>query len=442
MAEQEYFHLQPGLVFVNTATGEINLVASTSGSYTVTNTIAASGGCGVVTATSPITISGLIWTGASGTDWNVPGNWSCGFMPYLTTVVQIPNVANKPVLSTGGIGTVNNIVIDNGSSLTVTGNTIQISGAITNNGTVDASTGTVEMNGSSAQTIGADVFSSNTIRNLTISNPAGVSLLGPLNITGIVNIQSGPLASDGFLTLASSASGTALIDGSGTGSVSGNVTMQRYLPSAFGYKYVSSPFQAATVSEFGDDLDLGASFPSFYRYDENRTTSGWVTYVTTTDPLNLLEGYAAFFGASGVPLTADVSGEVNNGSLSVTLYNHNNTFTQGFNLVGNPYPSPINWDSPSGWIKTNIDDALYYFKASATDEYGGTYSTYINGISSDGLATAVIPSMQGFFIHVSDGSYPVTGTLGLNNSVRITDLTHPFLKSEKQAQFPLIRLGA
>jgi fibronectin-binding autotransporter adhesin len=50
--------------------------------------------------------------------------------------------------------------------------------------------------------------------------------------------------------------------------------------------------------------------------------------------------------------------------------------------------------------------------------------------------------MQGFFIHVSDGSYPVTGTLGLNNSVRVTDLTHPFVKSEEKSPLSLIRLGA
>ena len=113
------------------------------------------------------------------------------------------------------------------------------------------------------------------------------------------------------------------------------------------------------------------------------------------------------------PNTVDVTGVVNNGNLSVTLYNHNNTYTQGFNLVGNPYPSPIDWNASAGWTKTNIDNALYYFKASTTDQYGGTYSTYINGISSDGVVNNIIPSMQGFFIHVSDGTCPVTGTLAI-----------------------------
>ena len=437
------FSSTAGLVFVSAATGQVNLAASTPGSYVVTNTIAAAAGCSMVTATSPITIiSDLTWTGAVSSDWNVAGNWSCGFLPVLTTLVQIPDVPNKPVLSAGATGTVNNLTIEAGSSLSISGNTLQIAGTITNNGTFNASNGTILLNGSSAQTIGASVFSSNTIMNLTINNAAGVSLLGPLNVTGIVNIQNGNLASAGNLTLVSSASGTALIDGSGAGTVTGNVTLQRYLSSAYGYKYVSSPFQAATVNEFGDDLDLAAYFPTFYRYNEGSATSGWVTYVTTTSPLNTLEGYAANFGSSALPLTADITGVVNNGALSTTLYNHNNTYTQGFSLAGNPYPSPINWDAASGWTKTNIDNALYFFKASTTDEYGGTYSTYINGISSDGLATAIIPSMQGFFIHVSDGSYPVTGTLGLNNNVRVTDLTHPFVKSEEKSQLPLIRLGA
>ena len=53
------FSSTAGLVFVSTATGQINLSASTPGTYTVTNTIAASGGCAAVTATSSITITAL-----------------------------------------------------------------------------------------------------------------------------------------------------------------------------------------------------------------------------------------------------------------------------------------------------------------------------------------------------------------------------------------------
>jgi len=53
------FSSSPGLIFVNASTGLIDLSASTPGTYTVTNTISPAGGCGVVTATTSVTISAL-----------------------------------------------------------------------------------------------------------------------------------------------------------------------------------------------------------------------------------------------------------------------------------------------------------------------------------------------------------------------------------------------
>jgi hypothetical protein len=220
--------------------------------------------------------------------------------------------------------------------------------------------------------------------------------------------------------------------------------MQRYLSSGFGYKYFSSPFQGAIVAGFGDDIDLGFWFPTVYSYDESRTTSGWVSYVDPAGVLEPMTGYSVNFGSVSDPDTVDLAGEVTNGALSLTLYNNNNTYTQGFNLVGNPYPSAIDWEAASGWTKTNIDDAVYYFKASGTDQYGGTYSSYVNGISSDGIVSNIIPSMQGFLVHVSDGVYPVTGTLGTDNSVRVSDRTQYFAKSgsaRNRDSSPLIRLN-
>jgi hypothetical protein len=218
--------------------------------------------------------------------------------------------------------------------------------------------------------------------------------------------------------------------------------MQRYLASGFGYKYISSPFQGATVNELGDEVNLASAFPPVYRYVESRTASGWVGYSTAANILNPIEGYAVNFGSVATPVTVDITGVVNNGPVSVTLYNNNNTYTKGFNLVGNPYPSAIDWDA-AGWTKTSIDNAVYYFRASTTDEYGGTYSSYINGISTDpGVATNIIPSMQGFFVHVTNGTFPVTGTLGAVNSVRVNDLSHPILKSAKIQDLFLIRATA
>jgi gliding motility-associated-like protein len=72
-----------GLVFVNTSTGEINLAKSTPGTYTVTNSIAASGSCPPSTATNAVTISqaaavsaGLDQTVGTGSKVQLAGSFS------------------------------------------------------------------------------------------------------------------------------------------------------------------------------------------------------------------------------------------------------------------------------------------------------------------------------------------------------------------------------
>ena len=250
-----------GLVFINSATGQVDLSASISGVYTVTNTVNIPV-CGTTTATASITVSGQTWTGNNSTDWNNPGNWSCGFVPYQTTSVQIPDVANDPVINSGITGGVTNLVMGTGSSLTINEGALGIAGSVTNAGSFDVTNGTVIFNGTSPQSVSLNTFSTNTVENITVNNNAGVTLLGALNVTGVILVQNGSLASGGNLTLVSDATQTAFIDGSGTGTVTGDVIMQRYLPVKFGYKYFSSPFQAATVGEFSDDMDLGLGLPA------------------------------------------------------------------------------------------------------------------------------------------------------------------------------------
>lgn len=333
-----------------------------------------------------------------------------------------------------------NVTIAAGA-LNINGHTLKIGGAISNSGIFNAGTGKIEMNGTEGQVIPAGAFAGNEVENLTINNSEGVTINGPLQLTGILLASGGQLNANGNLTLISTAAKTALIDGSGAGTVTGNVTMQRYLATGFGYKYFSSPFQSSTVNEFSDDLNLGAAFPAFYRYNEDLLSSGWVKFIDPAGVLNPGEGYAANFGTSLSPKTVDVTGVVNNNTVAVTLYNHNRPYTLGFNLVGNPYPSPVDWNASSGWSRTGIDDAIYYFDNGTTDPYTGTYSSYINGISSNGIAGNIIAAMQGFFVHVSDGAYPVTATMSINNNARINNLLPDFHRP-MPLTLPLLRISA
>ncbi|MCU0456799.1 MAG: T9SS type A sorting domain-containing protein [Bacteroidales bacterium] len=326
-----------------------------------------------------------------------------------------------------------------GTTVMAAGGLLAVKPGVTNNGTfvnqgnsfVFTGTGQV-LNGSSGI----------TFDNVVVSDGTSVTFSGGNNTLSGALLVDGTLNPGGRLTLLSDSARTAMIDGAGKGQVSGSLTMQKFIPSSFGYHYLSSPFQSSTVAQLGDEVNLSASFPPVYRYDENRAYSGWVNH---SNPANLLEpmrGYSVLMGLGHEPVTADLEGVPGNGKISLALLNNNQPYTKGFNLAGNPYPSPIDWDSPSGWTKTNIDDAIFYFLPGTVSQYSGTYSSYQNGISSDGEVSGIIPAMQGFFVHVTDGSYPVSALLEVNNDARVTTTAKSSKEPESKGTTALVRLAA
>ncbi len=78
-----------------------------------------------------------------------------------------------------------------------------------------------------------------------------------------------------------------------------------------------------------------------------------------------------------------------------------NGFGDGWNLVGNPYPCSIDWDSEYGWGNTNIEPTIYLY-----DSQQRRYATYnsTTHIGTNG-GTRYIPSMQGLYIHCTDNGF-------------------------------------
>jgi len=384
------------------------------------------------------------WTGAVSTDWNTSGNWSCNTLPTSTTDVTIPVVSNLPVVNTSGSAVCRNITIDANASVTVnTGKDLSVYGNWTNNGVSDVGTGTVIFTGSSAQSVSGTT----NFENLTLNKASNtVTLTGNTQVKGVLLPSAGTLASNGYLTLVSTATQTALI-AAGSGTVSGNVTMQRYMDNRMGYHYYSSPFTGAPVSEFADEMGpiisgnpyIGndttqtvASFPNFFAYDETMgpyMSLGWTDAGTTLQPMR---GYCVNFGASSGALTTDISGEVNNGTQTygVTKTTTSKPSADGWNLVGNPYPSPVDWQS-AGWTKTYINNAIYYFNPS--DQYTGSYSSFVNNVGTPAGTTGIIAAMQGFFVRATG-----SGNLSVTDAARVNDLNPTFYKA--LSNNPLLRL--
>jgi hypothetical protein len=361
----------------------------------------------------------------------------------MKTTLLIKIICVLGLLSTMRSAAAQGLIIPSGAYLIANNGNIVIAGTGNwiNNGSFTHNGGAVVFAGSVQSLAGS---SATTFNNLSVAAGSNTSIISPGQMVKGVVRSNDTLNCYGNLTLLSTAAQTALVDGSGSGEVTGNLNMQRYLPSGFGYKYFSSPFIADTVNDFSQEINLATSFPDVYSFDESLASAGWVNYTNPSGILAPLAGYAVNFGSSPAPLTVSLTGVVSNHNLSTaTLYNHNMPFTQGFNLVGNPYPSPINWDIAGGWTKTNIDNAIYFFSAGTTNQYTGTYSSYVNGVSSDGIAGNMIAAMQGFFIHVSAGSFPVSALLTVNNAARNSNPSTIFFSyTVPQAPSPLIRLSA
>lgn len=460
---------QSGTIVFNSTTTGRTLTGSMTGSNKFYNlTFNGSGGAWSFGSTAADVANNLTLTAgtvtAPSSTLQVTGNWSNSgsFTNNSGTVVMNATTSGKTLSGTmtgsskfynltfngsGGAWSFGSSAADVENNFTITAGTVtapsstlQVAGNWSNSGTFTHNSGVVTLNKTGAQTIGGSVATA--FNSLTIGSSSNTTISTSGHTVRSILQCNDTLNAGGNLTLLSTSTQTALIDGAGTGQVLGNITMQRYLDSSFGYRYISSPFQAATLSQLSGAINFSSTFPNFYRYNEDVNHAGWVIDTVLTDTLHPFKGYAANFGSSHTSSTFSLTGTVNNGAKTATLYNNNRTYTLGFNLVGNPYPSPINWTASSGWTKTNIDNAVYYFNHSDTNRYYGRYSSYIGGVSSDGIANNIIPAMQGFFVHVSSGSFPVTGTLSCTNAVRTTNLTPHYFKQTASGDWPLIRLSA
>ncbi len=133
------------------------------------------------------------WTGLTNNVWSTATNWSRGSVPISSEEVLIPNTTTpKPVVSST-TSSLHNLTIYNGSALTVN-STLQIGGFINNLGNAFAATsGTIVMNGTLPQILPPAFTNSNTVQNLTISNPVNVTLSGDINVSNLFTLSNGLL---------------------------------------------------------------------------------------------------------------------------------------------------------------------------------------------------------------------------------------------------------
>ncbi|MBO9699706.1 MAG: T9SS type A sorting domain-containing protein [Sporocytophaga sp.] len=258
-----------------------------------------------------------------------------------------------------------------------------------------------------------------TVKNIYISNSVGVTNQTSITITGVLNLTSGTFNTSNNVILDLN---TGYISRFGTGTLSGKIKIKKNISgNEPGYHHVSFPLTNVTLSELADNATLEkGGYSWIYTYNEAdkhpSIDSGWVAVSGLSTPLVNTTGYTFYFNK---PTSLDLSGNFVNTSspvkFNVTNTNSGDSQSDGWNLIGNPFPYPISWVQDTGWSKTNVTNAIYIW-----DTKANKYRTYINGASLNG-GSPVIPSMQAFFIKASTGLKP---TLSVNRKA-FTNLSNP-----------------
>lgn len=174
--------------------------------------------------------------------------------------------------------------------------------------------------------------------------------------------------------------------------------------------YISSPVESAVSDIFNPTVN------KLWSYDElNSLGNQWNQITGIDDSLDRMRGYITNLTTDGV--ITFTGGSLNTGNKSIILNRTENTQgSRGYNLVGNPYPSYLDWVAASA-ASTNLGTTMWY----RTKPSGYVFATYnASGGEHTNGATQYIPPMQAFWVYVNaagNGS-STTGTFSVTNEMR------------------------
>jgi hypothetical protein len=240
------------------------------------------------------------------------------------------------------------------------------------------------------------------------------------NVDNAPVINSGTGASCYDLTIATGASLTINSGGSlitnGTITNNGTVSMDLAVDDDQ-WHLISIPTTGITANTFYND----------YLQSWDETSPGWSDITDPDEVLGTNTGYALW--ATGTKSSYTFTGTPLTGEQSATVTLSNNfpdpgEGNDGANLLGNPYPSSIDW--------SRLDDtwgAVYYWDPSANEGEGD----YFEWNDNTGSGSQFIPPLQGFFIVVDESNISKgSGTFSLSNEDRTHSGANGYYKSKIQ----------
>lgn len=386
--------------FTSTQQNPTGVSVTENTTYTVTVTNA--NGCSASATTVPVTVGPNTWNGSVGL-WSVATNWSCNVVP--------------------------------------TGNT---------NVVISAGTPTLDVN----YTVGAG-------KTLTVNNTATLIV----NPTRTLTVAGTAAFNDKLVIFKSDATGTAQL-GQVSGTVTGatRVTVERFIPQgkrAFRFLTPGVTTTTAIAANWQQAIHITGSTtgangfdatetgnPSMYTYaNQVSSGTGWTPIANTNaTPLVAGVGYRTLVRGDRTPsiiatasvqnmntaVTLAATGTLKTGTVVLNagstpaINNTANTTTDGFSLVGNPYVSPIDWNSVG---KSGLSSVYYGFEPNfGTGLTRGKYVTYdaatnLNNESSSNIGR-YIQTGQAFMVKNSVAG--TAGTLTFNETNKVTTQANVF----------------
>jgi len=393
------------------------------------------------------------WTGSA---WNTGSKTAGSASTAAPSSNQDVNIFAAGTLTQSGNLSCRAYKSLSGTSHDLGSNTLSVGGDMTVNGTFTSGSATLNLTGSGSQAVGGSL-SSLSVTNLGFASSGTKTLSMPAVVTGAVTQTGTAVLATNGLTLISTATGTARIDQLSSGSaVTGTITAERYVPAnGRRWRFLASPVSGGTTLQWRDNagstsgrgthitgatgtVDASSNnSSSAYRYNESSAAGGsninakWEA-IDGNSAIANGRGYRVFVrGDRSISLTTVnttnnattlwVSGSNPSSPVSMPV-TYNASLGNGWNLVGNPYPSPIDWSASTGWTKTNVGGTIWVWNP-ITNSYGS-----FDGTTPTNSVTRYLASGQAFFVQAT-GSSPA---LSAGESVKVSNTPSNMFKAAER----------
>jgi hypothetical protein len=205
------------------------------------------------------------------------------------------------------------------------------------------------------------------------------------------------------------------------------------------YTLWSSPVEEQKLLAFSP-LTVVSPTSRFYQYKTDLNAYSSITTPGTVD-FNPAQGYLIRV-ANNHPTfqwiwNGQFTGKPHNGNYSYTMYNGGPGLR--YNLVGNPYPSPISARAFLLQNRTKVTQQLYFWRETNNNTDNNAYCTWSSAGGENGTfvgntqsavfnPNGVIQTGQGFFVEALDDATVVD----FNNSMRVANNANQFFRTSSE----------